>query len=564
MSQKKKQILMITSFSVLIVCLTVFGIFNLGEQGKGISESQLPLSTPVATTVQFASYRMAEGIPLTMTATSAEKDLNISILDEDLLPVRNVEFEVVATPPEGDPIVLKDEEGTGKIYVDNLEPGEYTLTLQKTGRFLVPEPLTIEVKAEVERKVIADIGDKLVNAKNVDAASEDAKFGENQGGNQGGNTPPLIADTVKFVESKTVTTKIDETVPLMENGVQVYKYKPILNEFGQITLRLSYIESIKPIESSEEGAEGETTPFVPPTFSHEVDAEGYLTVIKDVNDSPVDRSSWTIMFELEAVQQFTVMSKDVITYYGWQTIDGKTLYYNENGKPVSGTQVIQGMSYEFDSKGILQPKPLEQRGIDISTWQSSINWTQVKNSGIHFAMIRAGYRGYTKGALVEDDMFRYHAQGAQAAGVKVGLYYFSQAISTYEAVQEASAAISIAQKYGISVTYPIAIDIEYVDSSRIGRGDWISGAQRTANAKAFCDTIRNAGYTPMVYSSKSWFENTNYLDINQLSQYRIWVAHWATTTSYNRSRLDIWQYTSSGSVPGINGRVDMNISYLGY
>jgi GH25 family lysozyme M1 (1,4-beta-N-acetylmuramidase) len=180
-------------------------------------------------------------------------------------------------------------------------------------------------------------------------------------------------------------------------------------------------------------------------------------------------------------------------------------------------------------------------------------------------MIRAVYRGYGSGVLVEDDKFKMHAQGAQAAGIKVGLYYFSQAINEREAVEEASAAVAIAKKYGIAVSYPIAIDIEYSNSNRNGRADSLSGAQRTAVARAFCDTIRNAGYTPMIYASKSWFENPSFLDINQLTSYRIWLAHWGVAqTSYNRSRIDIWQYTSDGNVPGISGRVDMNISYMGY
>ena len=559
MTQLKKSILLIACLAAFVTCLAGFGMLGWGNQSEEIEPSEALLSAPMdMPIVKFASYRMSEGIPLTMTATSVERDLNISILDEDSLPVANIGFEVVVTPPEGDPFVLKDEEATGKIYVDDLEPGEYTLALQETGRFLVPEPIVIEVKAKVERKVIEDIGDKLINAKNVNAASEDPRYGGNSG-----SAPPPPADTVPFYESKTVEKKVD--VP-----VSVAVYIPTIDGEGYLILKGTGIQPAGSVVSIMATGEDPIDPGTPPPdptkYRPELNSDGaIIAAISESGERITDIETIKSMFQGEERTVTKTEQKTELIYQGWQTIDGKRYYYNLEGKPVTGSQVIQGMSYQFDSNGVLQQNTTAQaKGIDISTFQTVSNWTQVKNSGVHFAMIRAGYRGYTQGTLIEDDKFKIHAQGAQAAGIKVGLYFFSQALNEREAVEEASAAIAIARKYGISVSYPIAIDIEYINSSRVGRGDWISGAQRTANAKAFCDTIASAGYTPMIYSSKSWFESSSYLDINQLSHYRIWVAHWASQTNYNRSRLDMWQYTSDGTVPGISGRVDMNISYMGY
>ena len=139
-------------------------------------------------------------------------------------------------------------------------------------------------------------------------------------------------------------------------------------------------------------------------------------------------------------------------YTGWQTLDGATYYFDKNGNKVTGSQVIQGIQYTFSGDGVRSGTI----GIDVSKFQSSINWKKVKNAGINFAIIRCGYRGYGSGVLVEDPMFASHISGAKAAGLRVGVYFFSQAISEAEAVEEASMAVKLARRYGVNM--PIAID----------------------------------------------------------------------------------------------------------
>lgn len=241
-------------------------------------------------------------------------------------------------------------------------------------------------------------------------------------------------------------------------------------------------------------------------------------------------------------------------YTGWQTLDGKVYFFDATGKKVTGEQVIQGAKYNFASDGSLT-QGSGTMGIDVSKWNGTIDWNAVKNSGVSYAIIRCGYRGYTQGTLVEDPKFQSNIQGAVNAGLKVGVYFFTQAIDQVEAVQEASMVLDMVEKYKIS--YPIFLDVE----SSGGRGDHIDSATRTAVCKAFCETIRDAGYTAGIYANKTWLSSK--LDASALSAYKIWLAQYAATPSY-KGRYDMWQYTSTGRVSGISGNVDLNISYLGY
>ena len=199
------------------------------------------------------------------------------------------------------------------------------------------------------------------------------------------------------------------------------------------------------------------------------------------------------------------------------------------------------------------------KGIDVSKYQYNIDWNAVKASGIDFAIIRVGYRGYGTGALVEDPYFRKNIKGANAAGVKVGLYFYSQAVNETEAVEEASMVIRLIQETGGRVSYPIYFDTEKV-AGDTGRADGISRDQRTRNAVAFCNAIQNAGYRAGVYSYASWFYNN--LNMASLTGYSIWIAQYRDNLDF-KYNYDIWQYTSSGTVPGISTRVDMNVSKLG-
>jgi uncharacterized protein YjdB/GH25 family lysozyme M1 (1,4-beta-N-acetylmuramidase) len=248
---------------------------------------------------------------------------------------------------------------------------------------------------------------------------------------------------------------------------------------------------------------------------------------------------------LEAIEIKLVLKE------GWQTIDGKIYYYDSTGSKATGYQTINGLKYYFDTYGVLSSKV----GIDVSKYQGSIDWNAVKATGVNFAMIRLGFRGYgSDGTLVLDPYYLQNIKNATAAGIQVGVYFYSQAITSQEAIEEADMVLSNISGYNVS--YPIAFDTEYV-STDTGRANNLSAADRTTIAIAFCNTIRNAGYTPMIYSNKNFL--LGYLDLSRLSSDKIWVANYNNTNDYPNS-YQMWQYTSSGSVSGINGNVDLDIA----
>ncbi len=195
-------------------------------------------------------------------------------------------------------------------------------------------------------------------------------------------------------------------------------------------------------------------------------------------------------------------------------------------------------------------------GIDVSKWNKEIDWKAVAAAGVDFAIIRCGYRGSVTGALVEDPYFYRNIQGARAAGIKVGLYFFTQATNAVEAVEEASMVLCL--NGGLPLDYPIFIDTEGAGGS--GRADGLDVNTRTEVCEAFCETIESAGYDAGIYASRNWFYNR--LDMTRLDSNVIWLAEYREYPQYE-GKYQMWQYTSGGSIDGIEGRVDFNISYLG-
>lgn len=193
-------------------------------------------------------------------------------------------------------------------------------------------------------------------------------------------------------------------------------------------------------------------------------------------------------------------------------------------------------------------------GIDVSTWQGDINWKKVKQSGVSFAMIRVGFRKMDSGTIVMDNQFLDNIKGAKANNINVGIYFFSMAKNETEALEEAKWVYNVIKDYDI--TYPVAIDTEIFNKHRL-KG--VSYSTLTNNAITFCKYIKGKGYTPMIYSYANAF--TKYFDTAKFANYRIWLAQFNDKVTY-KGKYHMWQYTSSGSVPGIKGRVDMNVAYF--
>lgn len=206
---------------------------------------------------------------------------------------------------------------------------------------------------------------------------------------------------------------------------------------------------------------------------------------------------------------------------------------------------------------VVNGKAKALKGIDVSEFQGTIDWKRVKADGVRFAFLRAGYRGYGTGKLNEDKLFRQNIKGASAAGIPVGVYFYSQAISKQEAVEEANMVLDLVDGYDL--TYPVVIDLEDAGSAS-ARTYNMSQKTATDVAAAFCETIRKAGRRPMIYTNAQWFVSR--LDMDRLP-YDKWLAQYYQHPFFPY-KFNIWQYTGQGRVDGINGNVDMNLCFVSY
>lgn len=547
------------------------------------------------------------------------------------IPLTGVEATVTLTDAEGEATDYAVDTETGTALAEDVEPGDYTVTVQPIEGYVVPESATVTVEEKVVYKADVDaVKDKILQSSQVNESAEDSAV------NTAGSAPIAeeVTDTVQYAESSkeekgrvtTYTAKLSSSGHLLLSNGSESPYLPIykdgtkeltgakrdsgytgystmsvwmpgaadsivlLGENGRTMSMAHRTDDGTAVLAEGEETEASPTPEVTPSAepTPEVTPEPTPTATPTPTPSPTatptptpaptatptpeptatptpaptqaptatpndPTAGWPNEIEASALAGygFDVTSTEKIEYIytGWQEIDGATYYYDPvTHEPVTGNQVIQGDVYTFGADGALNRTA---RGIDVSKFQGTIDWNAVKADGITFAIIRCGYRGYGTGALVEDSTYRRNIQGAINAGLKVGVYFYSQAINEAEAVEEASMVLSLVSGYSL----PLGV---YYDTESVagGRANAISATQRTACAVAFCETIRNAGYKAGVYSYASWFYNA--LNFANISKYNIWIAQYRDTLSFNY-KYNIWQYTGSGRVNGISTAVDMNI-----
>lgn len=205
--------------------------------------------------------------------------------------------------------------------------------------------------------------------------------------------------------------------------------------------------------------------------------------------------------------------------------------------------------YNYYKDGAAQGKV----GIDVSEFQKTIDWEKVKGAGVDIAMIRLAYRGYGTGEIHDDTKAAENLQGANAAGLDTGVYFFSAAINREEGVEEANYVLEHIK--GHKINQPIVIDTEYIFEDKEARTNNISVEDRTAAVVGFCETIEAAGYTPMIYASRDQF--VKYLDIDAIGKYEFWLA--AYDTPVFPYHTEGYQYTPYGYVDGIDTQVDLNV-----
>ena len=220
------------------------------------------------------------------------------------------------------------------------------------------------------------------------------------------------------------------------------------------------------------------------------------------------------------------------------------------GMDASNFSVLNGdVSYSGDGYTL-------RRGIDVSSYQGDVDWSAVAASGVQFAMIRCGWRGYSGGTVNEDDHFRQNIEGALAAGLQVGIYFYSQAVNVYEAAEEAVYTVNLIRGY--DVTLPVFFDWEHVIADNV-RTSGMTGEEVTDCCLEFCRIIQAAGYTSGVYA----YLNLAYYtyDLDELADQVLWISDPSSQPDFYYDHA-YWQYSCSGSVSGISGDVDLDVMYV--
>ncbi|MDE6918273.1 MAG: glycoside hydrolase family 25 protein [Lachnospiraceae bacterium] len=216
-------------------------------------------------------------------------------------------------------------------------------------------------------------------------------------------------------------------------------------------------------------------------------------------------------------------------------------------------------NFEKTEEGLMQyvenGTVTSHKGIDVSKYQGAIDWAKVKAEGIEYAFIRLGLRGYESGKLVLDEFYDDNMKGANSAGVGAGVYFFTQAVTVEEAKEEAAFVIQNLANYDVSC--PVVFDVERIAGGK-GRADILTQEQRTDITIAFCEAVKAAGYTPMIYGNVVCF--TQMLDMTRLNDYEKWYAFY-DDYMYMPYDVSCWQYTEKGRVDGIANNVDLNISF---
>lgn len=223
------------------------------------------------------------------------------------------------------------------------------------------------------------------------------------------------------------------------------------------------------------------------------------------------------------------LKKNTYTQENLEKLDNGELQYTENGQVIS------------------------HKGIDVSYHQGEIDWQKVAQDGVEFAFLRVGIRGYGTGKMVLDEQFENNVKGALANGIQIGVYFYSQSVNQEEVLEEARVVLEQIAPYRI--TGPVVYDAEKVDDSRTSH---LSSAERTDMAVTFCETVKEAGYRPMIYLNLD--TAFSMLELERLEEYDKWLAHYGSEMYYPYD-YKIWQYSESAIVDGINGEVDLNISF---
>ena len=301
-----------------------------------------------------------------------------------------------------------------------------------------------------------------------------------------------------------------------------------------------------------EEEEGELTPY---KSGDEEDSSSSSSSSKpeEVSDPDADREG-SLNKEIDDTE-------DKEGYISVTNDKGKKTYYEIIKDAPKNDYDLSGALTRDNVTGLISYKDSKReaiKGVDLSKYNGAVDFARLKENGIGFAMLRLGSRGYGTGQINLDEKFVEYAQNAQLAGILIGAYFYSQAVNENEAIEEANYIVGAVS--GFNVKYPIAIDIEKVDSDE-ARTDKLTNKERTAIVKAFCDAVKGYGYKPVIYASRDMLIAD--LNLEDLTDYDVWLADDNVPTDYPY-RFGMWQYDKKGKIDGITGDIDLDISFINY
>lgn len=587
---KKHVVVSIISVAMAVITATVLVIINVLKPDK-----TKPVTADIQEVTEQTEEESTSEVPmlaLYLEAVADENNITAKVYGEDgeVLTGHELVFNLLKGSKEENAVqidMLKetsvgqqidgveaaqypDDDRDGTVEMCDLETGTYTLVVQAEEGYTMPE--AAETTVEIFQ-IIENIMEKVV----VDtAATQKEDPSKNRGTESTGeNVKPVtyvdnavtgsvgVTSVKKSGGSILYTLKSRKSILISKTEIGSYKaeslmidgqqYKGYIYETGTVDVTGGSENVVTKFLVKDESETGQSqsqsessvgSGTVNPTSdaakdSGEADKASESSTVSE-KESEADKIKQTyFLIEIEA--QIETVYAD-----GWQNVNGKN-YYFENSQAVTGWKKIDGTQYYFNADGS-QGSSLV---IDVSTYNGDIDWYSVKASGINYAIIRVGYRGYETANLVKDKRFDYNMSQATAAGIKVGAYIVTQAVNTSEAVEEASFIVSACSGYNVSL--PLIIDVESAGGGR-GRGDKISTSERTAVINAFAQTVNSCGYSAMVYANKDWMENR--INAGNISC-NVWLAQYRSTCTYT-GPFAMWQFTDSSYVNGISGKVDMS------
>lgn len=361
--------------------------------------------------------------------------------------------------------------------------------------------------------------------------------------------PPVLSPSPSPTPAPTPAAPIEITdaVSVLDaRGRQLYSYSFDLGPNGCLLYRDSGIESdVFPNDADEDGIPDYGLRWIEdPPLDGEGEPGGHYLTVELFNADNTPNRTYSIA-AVPVMQSVTVSP-------GWQTISGRTYYYGSDGRRYTGLRQIDGKLYYFNEFGVCA----DSIGVDVSFYNKNINWPAVKASGIDFAIIRVGGRGWESGSLYDDTCFVQNIAGATMAGLEVGVYFYSTAVDPREAIAEAAFVVS--RLNGAKLSMPVYFDTEQSGDYPYGRADQLHKSLRSEIIDAFCETVMDAGYRAGVYSGQNFFKY--HIDYLSICKYDTWLASYTRSNRLPnfREEYDMWQFTDSGVVNGIPGVVDMN------